>query len=247
MTSQTTNLHTITAVMKGTKERIYSAVTELHKESQKADAYTGIAKTYQKASEDGEEFFEAPKRVTRTATDTLSQIALLSTEVFDLTLRQETANTTAFADVIVENTPLLIHIPVTYLMFLEKQLLDIRTMVAKLPVLDENKEWSVDGTTGLYRAPDIRTHRTKKVPKVVVKYPATVEHPAQTELLQEDVIAGYWTTVLTSGAMPQTRKDELLRRVNLLITATKTAREKANEAQVDDLQVGGAIFGYLFR
>jgi hypothetical protein len=38
--------------------------------------------------------------------------------------------------------------------------------------------------------------RTSKEPTVIVKYDATKEHPAQTELFTKDVPVGTWTQIL---------------------------------------------------
>jgi len=36
------------------------------------------------------------------------------------------------------------HVPATYLLFLEKQLTDLHTLVSKLPVLDASETWVFD-------------------------------------------------------------------------------------------------------
>lgn len=84
--------------------------------------------------------------------------------------------------------------------------------------------------------------------KPIVLYAATPEHPAQTQLITEDVLAGYWSTVKQSGAMPATEKLALLERIDKLLRAVKDAREAANmidEVKVPD--VGAAIFNYLLK
>ena len=76
--------------------------------------------------------------------------------------------------------------------------------------------------------------------------PATDKHPAQVQLVSEDVLAGYWNEKKFSGAVPASYKAELINRVETLIQAVKFAREKANDTEVTDLKVGDAVFGYLF-
>jgi len=49
-------------------------------------------------------------------------------------------------------TPLLADVPVTYLLFLEKQLTDLRTFVDKLPVLDPSVVWLQDPSSGDWRS-----------------------------------------------------------------------------------------------
>ena len=92
----------------------------------------------------------------------------------------------------------------------------------------------------------VQTTRTKKIPRNHVKSEATEKHPAQVEVYYEDIAVGYWTTVKFSGALPARRVNELLERVLALQTAVKFAREEANNTEVTDQHIGGAIFGYLF-
>ena len=62
----------------------------------------------------------------------------------------------------------------------------------------------------------------------LVLYDATKEHPAQTQLVTEDIVAGYWNTVKYSGAMPAPQKVAMAERVEKLLRAVKEAREAAN-------------------
>jgi hypothetical protein len=240
-----TKLNQIVAIEKGVKSRVYGEVTELHKESQKAEPYTGLAKTYRKRDEEGEDLPPEHKKVRQVASEVLKKLASLETELWDVEATREWANTRAVADVVVDGRVLVKSAPVTYLLFLEKQVSDLRTFVDKLPILDDTEEWTEDPTTGLYRTGRVTTHRTKKVPKVIVKYEATKEHPAQTELVHEDVIVGYWDLVKSSGAVPGPRKAKLLERVDKLGKAVKMAREQANDLEIDRVQVAEALFGWL--
>ncbi|MCB9685037.1 MAG: hypothetical protein H6738_07560 [Alphaproteobacteria bacterium] len=241
----TTKLNQIVAIEKGVKSRVYSAVTELHKESQKAEPYTGLSKTYRKRDEDGEDMPGETKRVRQVATDVLAQLSKLQTELWDVEATREWANTKARADVVVDGRVLVKDAPVTYLLFLEKQVNDLRTFVDKMPTLDDTEEWSEDPNTGLFRTDRVTTHRTKKTPKVIVKYDATKEHPAQTELVHEDLVVGYWETVKSSGALPAPRKAKLLERIEKLGRAVKIAREQANDLACEKLEVGATVFGWL--
>jgi hypothetical protein len=137
-------------------------------------------------------------------------------------------------------------VPVAYLLFLEKQLVDLNTFVRKLPVLDASEAWTQDPSTDDWKTEPVRTLRTKKVPRNHVKAEATEKHPAQVEVYYEDVPVGYWTTVKFSGALPARRVNELLERIERLQQAVKFAREEANAAEVTDQRAGDPVFGYLF-
>jgi len=242
-------LHQITALIKGIKTRVYSEVTGLHKEAQKPDLYAGFAKVYRKKNEDGEDYAPENKRVVLTAPEVLRKLAKYQTELFDITATQDFANMTAKANVVVDGQVLLADVPVTYLLFLEKQLVDIRTFLDKMPTLDDNRDWTADPNSRLFKTEKVTTHKTKKEQRAIVKYDATIKDgvglPAQTEMITEDVIIGWWDTVSHSGALPVPRKEELMDRVDALIKAVKIARETANDQEAPEQKVGEVIFTYL--
>ncbi len=77
-------------------------------------------------------------------------------------------------------------------------------------------------------------------------YPATPDHPAQTQLITEDVIAGSWLTIKYSGAIAVPRKKQLQQRIEKLANAVKSAREEANSLEVTEKKLGKEVFDYLF-
>ena len=244
-----TRLHQVTAILKGTKSRAYTEVTELHKNAQKPEPYSGFSKTYRKRDEDSEDYAPENKRVVLIGSEVLRRLARLETDVFNITAAQDWANMSAKADVVVDGQVILTGVPVTYLLFMEKHLTDIRTFVDKMPTLDDNREWVADPNSRLYKTEKVTTHKTKKVQRPIVKYEAVFKDgvglPAQTEMITEDVIIGWWDTVTQSGALPAPRKEVILERVDKLIRAVKVAREDANDQACEEHQIGEAVFGYL--
>jgi hypothetical protein len=119
--------------------------------------------------------------------------------------------------------------------------------ISRSTVLHRAEDWAKHDGAGLFRTAPIATHRTKKVQKPIVLYDATKEHPAQTQLITEDVVVGYWDTVKHSGALPAPRKKELISRIEKLSQAVKFAREKANAADAETVTVGKPIFDYLLH
>lgn len=239
-------LSQVISVEKGIKSRTYSALTELHKNSQKAEPYNAIQRDYQKLDEAGEELPSEHGKVKLFAEQVLSQVTSLRVEAFDIEATKDYANCSARADVVVNGSVLIPNAPTTYLLYLEKELTDIRTFVSSMPVLDDSEDWIKDHNSDLFKTAVTKTHRTKKVQKALVLYPATEKHPAQTQLITDDIIAGYWHLTKTSGALPVPRKTSILSRIDVLLQAVKFAREKANETQAPSQQYGAAIFGYLF-
>lgn len=240
-------LNQIIAIEKGVKARAYSELTELNKALQKPELFNGFSKTYQKRDEDDADLPAEKKRVQYDVADVLRSVERLMTDYMDTTARKDYTNCVAAADVVMDGNVLIAAAPVSFLLFMEKQLTDLRTLASSIPVLDEGESWAKDPNSGYYTSAPVSTHRTKKVQKPVVLYPATVEHPAQTAMVTEDIIAGFWTQVKQSGAMPKPERQKLSERIERLIRAVKEAREAANNHdEILTESVGASIFSFLF-
>lgn len=239
-------LNQILAIEKGIKTRVYAEFTELHQATQKAPLMNGFHKSYQPRDEEGETYPSESQKVQHNASEVLERVAASLAELFDITATKDWTNCNARADVVVDGRVLIKDVPATYLLFLEKQLQDLHTFVGKMAELDPGSDWSVDPGTGLYKTDTTLTQRTKKVQRPITLYEATKEHPAQTQLITEDVIAGAWVTIKYSGAIPAPRKKQLLGRIEKLSNAVKFAREQANAAEATDKKLGKEVFDYLF-
>jgi hypothetical protein len=240
-------LNQIIAVANGKKSQCQKAITEVYHKLQKDALLKGIARTYRPKDEDGDKLPSESKHVQYRVVHALVDASEALTELFDVLATQEYANCKAASDVVVDGTVLLANVPVTYLLFLEKQLVDIHTLVEKLPTLDPGEEWTFSDAQNCWATKPAETVRTKKVPKNHVLAEATDKHPAQVQVYHEDVVAGYWTTINYSGAIPERRKAELLSRVRKMQEAVKFAREQANGIEIQNEKVGGAVFSYLFN
>ncbi len=241
-----TKLNQIVAIESGVKTRVNAYVTQLYKTLQHPQLFEGFSKTYRPIGEDGEQFPPEQKVVQHTAMGLLTQAASAMSELFDVTFAKDVGNTQARASVVVDGKVLLPDVPVPYLLFLEKQLTDVHTMVAKMPVLDPAESWSTDENTGLFRTNPTATVKTKKVQRALVLYPHSAEHPAQTQLITEDVTVGNWQQTKFSGAITGPAQQRLLQRIEILQKAVKFAREEANAASVPMQPVGERVFSWLF-
>lgn len=241
-----TKLHQVNALLTSRKTRAQRQITDAHHTLQRAPLLSGIVRTYQPRDDEGERLPPENNLVQTRATQILDQVADEMAGLFDLQVSQDLGNAKAVADVVVGGQVLLAKVPVTYLLFLDKRLADLRTIVDKLPVLDASEEWSWDESRMCWRSTPANTIRSKKVPRNHVLAEATDRHPAQVQVFNEDVPAGTWTTVKLSGAVPAARRRELLARVESLIDAVRVAREAANEIEVAETPVGRKVMAYLF-
>lgn len=240
-------LNQIIAVANGKKSQAQSELTKIYHLLQKPALLDGISRTYKPKDEEGERLPPEKKDAQVTVSQAIKTASKAVCELFDAVAAQDSTNCEAKADVIVDGETILPAVPVTHLLFLEKQLVDLATFVDKLPTLDPAERWSYDSAAGVYRSETSETTRTKKVPKNHIKYEATKEHPAQVEVFTEDVIVGTWSTTKFSGAIPADEKRAMTDRVRKLQEAVKFAREEANGIEVADLRTGRPVLEYIFE
>lgn len=241
-----TQLNQVLAVEKTLKGDTAKELTDLHRRVQKAPLLSGVSRTY-RPKDDADRDLLPPEstQVQVRVEEVLTEVKQTLTKLFDVTATKDWTNCLAKADIIVDGRVLLAEVPVTYLLFLEKKLVDLETFFRKLPTLDPADPWEYDDISDLWQTQPVETTRTKKVPRNHVKAAATERHPAQVEVYMEDVLVGYWRTIKFSGALPARRVNELLTRVLTLGEAVKMAREKANSTEIVNTRTGKAIFDYL--
>ena len=239
-------LNQIIAVEKGIKTRSHQELTEAHHALQKPALLSGIARSYRPKDEEGEQLPPEATRVQAKAEEVIRKTSEILVALFDVTATKDYTNCKARADVVVDGKTLIAAAPVTYLLFLEKQLVDLHTFVKKLPVLDASESWVFDPSADCWATEPVQTSKTKKIPRNHVKSEATEKHPAQVEVYHEDVVVGQWKTVKFSGALPAKRVNELLERVEKLQHAVKFAREEANNQEADEQKIGRSVLSYLF-
>lgn len=160
------------------------------------------------------------------------------------------ANTQARADIVLEDeTVLLKDVPATALLELEKRVAMIHGLLKSVPTLDPAKGFALDADrgNGIYKAREVTKTRTKKVNKVLVKYEATKEHPAQTEVVKEDEPVGTIQEQEWSGLVTPAEKADLLDRAEELLRAVRKARSRANAQEIDPAKkIGATLLKYVF-
>lgn len=246
-------LNQIIAIANGEKSRREQVMKEVYHTLQKSELFIGITRVYRPLEEEERDpniFYEnlpdEKKLVYTTVEDATKDVKKVLKNTINIIAAQDKGNQEAKADITIDGDVIAKDVPATHLIFLEKQLTDIYTLVSKFPILDPAENWEYSEDIGCYKSEPRKTTRTKKVKKPIVKYAATPEHPAQTEIVSEDKVVGYWETVLLSGASRKKDKDELLSRIEKLTKAVKFAREEANCVSIDSFSVGDDIVEYLF-
>lgn len=239
-------LNQVIAIEKGTKTRAEKTLTDVHHKLQKQDLLGGIVRTYEPKDAEGEHLPPERKMVQAHAPAQVDRALKALVDEYNVTATKEWANGSARADVVVDDVTVLSGVPVTYLLFLEKQLARLATFASKLPCLDPAYEWTYDPNKSCYVTPPVENVRTQKVQEPIVLYDATTEHPAQTQLISRDVQIGTYKTTRMSGALPASSVVETLDRISKLSKAVKLAREQANSIEVERQYPGKQVLQFLF-
>lgn len=237
----------VVAVEKDVKSRALGAATRVNNNFQRPALFNGFVKSYTPREEDGETFPNDRKLVQFKVEDCLKDVADHLTDLFDVTATKDFGNTTAKADLVVDGIVLLKDVPPTFLLFLEKQLKHVHTIIENVPTNSLDDDWSYDENKELWKTEMARTNRTTKEPEVITLAPATKEHPAQTQLIYVDKAVGWWEQTKFSGGVSTKRKRVLLERVNTLSRAVKRAREEANSTEAPNKEVGKTLFNFLLK
>jgi hypothetical protein len=214
-----------------TKERNLAKETE-HTFLKKAHHFIGQFKIYQPKEEDGETFPTEDEPLVTTVHDKLSYYFKAFSDAINHGAVKEETNATATATLTYDGKTIKENIHATTLLNLENKLKSLRPILMAIPTLDPKHKWSWNKDQQYHETDVIQTTKSKKVPKVFIKYEATVEHPAQTELLHEDKVVGTWNAKKISGELTPKVKSEILTRHDKWELAVKDARQRANNAKI---------------
>lgn len=240
-------LNQVIAVLKTKKADALSKLNQAYHILQKPDVFMGKERTYTPKDDSGESLPSESKRVQFRVNELVNQFKDAWTNLFDVVITQDEGNSKAKANVVVNGKAILDNVPVTTLIFLEKQLVDFRTLIEKMPVLPDSDDWVYNNEQDIYVAREIEKARTQKIEQPIVLYEATDKFPAQTQLITKDVIVGTWREKNTSGAISYSKKRELLDRVSTLKDAIIKAREEANSLEIEDIKAGEKVFNFIFK
>ena len=163
----------------------------------------------------------------------------------------DVANTTAKADVVLEDgTTLLKDVPATALLQLEKRVKEVSEFIHTIPTLDPAKGFEPDTSreAGIYKAREVLKSSTQKIQEPLTLSPATKEHPAQVQLVTKDVKVGTIQELEWSSLITPALKADLLERSEALFRAITQARSRANDIEVDakSHKIGKVLLGYVF-
>lgn len=248
-------LHEVLAVepsLKGTVDKLLEETKKTF--DGRNAAYMGFSKTY--VPMDDQDIDKSPpesKPVGYTVQKKVEYIADSYAKLVDCLLQKEKGNAKAMANIeltleeggVERKVTLAEGVPATMLLNLEHRFEDLRKVLNEAPTLDPNHKWTWSENEQCWTTDATQTLRTKKVPRVITKAPATDKFPAQTELYAEDTPVGTWTQVQKSGALSLKQKSEMLARLDVLLRAVKAARMRANDIEVESPKMGKRLFDFI--
>lgn len=231
-------LSQVLAVEKTVKAKREDQFTQIYRNVEKPELTSGFTRSYQPKADDGEKLPTETKKVQLDVETGLKQIVESMREVFNITALKDATNCVAKADIVVDGETLVKNVPASHLLWLEKKLGSFQDLINKLPTLSADTDWRKDEGTSLFKSDTIEKLRSQKIERWETIVPPTKEHPARVEKVIDNVTVGTWKETILSGAIPVSRKQELLNRVEKFMRAVKEARETANQAEVVELSTG---------
>lgn len=246
-------LHELLAV-EGDNERIAKKVTSETAVAftKKQNLFEGFERKLELFADTGEDTSGSDEHMhmETTVQDRLTYTARHLGKYWDTVYRKDCTNQKAVADIKVGDKVIAVDVPATFLLGLEKKLEHFRGVLDAAPTLPPGTDWepALDIGTHVHRAvtPE-RRYKTAKTTKSKVLYEATEHHPAQIDKWDETVNIGLFTRNFWSGKMSSAEKAALMERVDKLIGAVKTARQRANQQVVETKNIAGDLFDYIFE
>lgn len=237
----------VVAIANDTIKNTQRALTDIHRVTEKPELLTGRHREYQPVEDGGERLPHESQRVQFTVREAVTSIRGMLAELLDAVAARDYTNSQpeAVADVRVNGEVLVAKAPMTYLLWLERQVKDLETFARKLPVHDPSTEWDLIDPRGIYQSTPVVTTRSVQEPRANVVVPATATHPAQVQGWNENVVKGTWTTHHLTGSIPVTDQAALIDRIHTLQQALHVAREEVNRTEVVDPKPGARVLEYL--
>ena len=241
-------LHELIAVepdLKTEATRLAGEITNLFANGQVK--LKGLTRTYRPLEETGDKFPDEVANVATTVKFELAKLAATFGRWMDAAIQKELTNSTTKASVMVGSKVVLADLNAPALLNMEGKLVALRGVYEAIPTNDLTERWAWNDASGMYLTPEEQNYRTKKVVKPLVLYPATPEHPAQTDKITEDIREGVWTITKSSGMLSPVQKSKFLANLDELLRAVKAARQRANEAEVVNYNLAKVVFEFIHK
>lgn len=247
-------LHEIIAVEPDRKKTFQRIAVETNNTFLKrTQHFVGHSRKYESLIEGYGTFDEELSHVVTNVPQKLKHFEKSAVVALDIILQKEKSNVKAAADIIIkedEQEDIIVanDVPVQALVQFENNLISIRDAIYNvIPTLDPKNNWLLDETrgNGFYKTAEIKKRKTSKEESFTVVVQPTEHHPADVRPVTKDIQVGNWVETSFSGMMSPADKSGLLERVGKLIEATKQARARANQIDVEQGNIASKFFKYI--
>lgn len=236
------------ASIKGTMSRVTAENSDLHQKLQKPALVNGKLREYAKLQDTGIDRMPEGEKVQLNASDALATVVRNYKELSDINAARDYGNTVARGTVTIDGVDIIKDAPPTFLMFLSHQLDHLKVIIEKTVTLDQAQEWTLDEKINLWKSRPSQTFSTDKVQAALTLVAPTDKHPGQAQVITKDINIGVWTTTHFSGAIPFTRRMQLLARIDQMQKAVDEALNECNAAKVARQDgISAPLFDYLLK
>jgi hypothetical protein len=238
----------VIAVERTLRQRDNDMGSQIKKELAKEPNTLGQVKTYTPDDDNAPQADRLPTQyveVQHRVDDDLRLAVQYAVPAIDVAATKDRTNTRADADVILDGEVLIPKVPISHLLWLEHYLAEWRGFLAALPVLTATRSWTYDEGARVHRARPEITARNLKDTVPLVLHEGNERHAPQVTTKNKETHVGTYETTVLSGAIPESRKRQLIDRCNLLEVAVKDAVARANRTPVTEVHEGQTIMEYI--
>lgn len=243
----------LAAQLEGLKATIPERTRTVQGLFKKHALFMGYTKVYEPYSTEGDKALTIPpdnQIVQLRVREVLRSLFNDEGQLIDKIYQQDLGNAKAVADIVIGDQTLAKAVPVTSLIHVYNKMKKLRAdFIMDIPTPDPSVQWTFDKNSNqLVSVEEKVTQKTMKKPQTLVKFPATKEHPAQTERYDQDVPVGEFRIRQFSGAERADIKAAMLNRFDELIAAIKLAVETANmSVDVPEVTLADKLFDYVVQ
>jgi hypothetical protein len=244
-------LHELLAVESDRESAAAAIIAEtVNTFSKKPNLFQGKYTKYTPFEETALDAEESAQELVTTVPAKLKHCFGIVAKALNVTAAKDLTNQSAGARaaIVLDDVTLTPELPATTLLMLESKLKGWLTIFEAIPTLAPGRKWVPDADKGdnVFRdGLDEVKFRDKKVTLHKVLVEPTQFHPAQVHTWTENEKIGKIVEVSWSGMMSPADKSKLISRLQSLIIATKQARQRANTAEVVEVDVAKPLIDYL--
>jgi len=247
----TTKLHEILAVEGGLEKTAKKLVLSSKKQFDKENLFNGQVRTLVMFDSNQAHLNTTETIKLETTVDENLDYALKAVgKHWDAVLQKDLANQIAKADIVIDGVTLAKDVPATTLLGLESKLTELRSLFEAMPTLAPGISWvrNEADKEGIFSSRDpVTQFKTEKDIDFRILYEATKEHPAQVAEMNVVKNVGKYLTSKTSGMLTPHRKAKILARLETLQSGIKKARQRANNAIVENRQISKDLINFIIK